>query len=135
MNANKTNQYKYSQINMDECIILWGVIVILLIGNIFIIRFFRKNESSQKSPARRIEYLKQKIEELKIQIEQQNEKFASLLTENEQLREALRENAGYVIERNNKDIQSLKKEISRLQKALDSSLPPELNKLFDDKLW
>lgn len=50
---------------MYECIILWGVIVILLIGNILLIRFFRKNESNQKSSAIRIEILKQKIEDLK----------------------------------------------------------------------
>lgn len=71
-------------------IILQGVVFILLVGYIFLIRFFKKNESNQRTSARLIDSMKLKCEELKLQIEQQNKEIASLLTENEQLKEALR---------------------------------------------
>lgn len=63
--------------------------------------------------------MKLESEKLKLQIEQKNIEKASLLTENEQLKETLRGDVGYVIERNVKEIQSLKEEIWRLQKAYD----------------
>lgn len=100
-------------------IILWGVIAILLVGYIFLIRFFKKNESNQKSFTKLTDSMKLESEKLKLQIEQKNIEKASLLTENEQLKETLRGDVGYVIERNVKEIQSLKEEIWRLQKAYD----------------
>ena len=61
-------------------IILQGVVFILLVGYIFLIRFFKKNESNQRTSARLIDSMKLKCEELKLQIEQQNKEIASLLT-------------------------------------------------------
>ena len=65
----------------------------------------------------------------------QNKEIASLLTENEQLKEALRGDAGYVIGRNNKEIRSLKEEIWQLQKANEESQSlhrsQEIDRLFD----
>lgn len=101
---------------MEE-IILWGVIYILLVGYIFLIRFF-KNEN-KKYTDKLIDSMKLKYERLKSQIVQQDIEKASLLTENEQLKEALGGGVGYIIERNNKEIRSLKEEIWRLQKAYD----------------
>lgn len=98
-------------------IILQGVVFILLVGYIFLIRFFKKNESNQRTSARLIDSMRLKCEGLKLQIEQQNKEIASLLTENEQLKEALSGDAGYVIGRNNKEIRSLKEEIWQLQKV------------------
>lgn len=118
-------------------IILQGVVFILLVGYIFLIRFFKKNESNQRTSARLIDSMKLKCEELKLQIEQQNKEIASLLTENEQLKEALRGDAGYVIGRNNKEIQSLKEEIWQLQKANEESQSLHFSQEFDrlvDKL-
>ena len=118
-------------------IILQGVVFILLVGYIFLIRFFKKNESNQRTSARLIDSMKLKCEELKLQIEQQNKEIASLLTENEQLKEALRGNAGYVIGRNNKEIQSLKEEIWQLQKVNEESQSLHFSQEFDrlvDKL-
>lgn len=118
-------------------IILQGVVFILLVGYIFLIRFFKKNESNQRTSARLIDSMKLKCEELKLQIEQQNKEIASLLTENEQLKEALRGGAGYVIGRNNKEIQSLKEEIWQLQKANEESQSLHFSQEFDrlvDKL-
>lgn len=64
-----------------------------------------------------------------------NKEIASLLTENEQLKEALRGDAGYVIGRNNKEIRSLKEEIWQLQKANEESQSlhrsQEIDRLFD----
>lgn len=119
-------------------IILQGVVFILLVGYIFLIRFFKKNESNQRTSARLIDSMKLKCEELKLQIEQQNKEIASLLTENEQLKEALRGDAGYVIGRNNKEIQSLKEEIWQLQKAYEESQSlhrsQEIDRLVDKLL-
>lgn len=118
-------------------IILQGVVFILLVGYIFLIRFFKKNESNQRTSAKLIDSMKLKCEELKLQIEQQNKEIASLLTENEQLKEALRGGAGYVIGRNNKEIQSLKEEIWQLQKANEESQSLHFSQEFDrlvDKL-
>lgn len=119
-------------------IILQGVVFILLVGYIFLIRFFKKNESNQRTSARLIDSMKLKCEELKLQIEQQNKEIASLLTENEQLKEALRGGAGYVIGRNNKEIQSLKEEIWQLQKANEESqslhISQEIDRLVDKLL-
>lgn len=119
-------------------IILQGVVFILLVGYIFLIRFFKKNESNQRTSARLIDSMKLKCEELKLQIEQQNKEIASLLTENEQLKEALRGDAGYVIGRNNKEIQSLKEEIWQLQKAYEESqslhISQEIDRLVDKLL-
>lgn len=119
-------------------IILQGVVFILLVGYIFLIRFFKKNESNQRTSARLIDSMKLKCEELKLQIEQQNKEIASLLTENEQLKEALRGAAGYVIGRNNKEIQSLKEEIWQLQKAYEESqslhISQEIDRLVDKLL-
>ena len=118
--------------------ILQGVVFILLVGYIFLIRFFKKNESNQRTSARLIDSMKLKCEELKLQIEQQNKEIASLLTENEQLKEALRGGAGYVIGRNNKEIQSLKEEIWQLQKANEESqslhISQEIDRLVDKLL-
>lgn len=119
-------------------IILQGVVFVLLVGYIFLIRFFKKNESNQRTSARLIDSMKLKCEELKIQIEQQNKEIASLLTENEQLKEALRGGAGYVIGRNNKEIQALKEEIWQLQKANEESQSlhrsQEIDRLVDKLL-
>lgn len=119
-------------------IILQGVVFILLVGYIFLIRFFKKNESNQRTSARLIDSMKLKCEELKLQIEQQNKEIASLLTENEQLKEALRGGAGYVIGRNNKENQSLKEEIWQLQKANEESQSlhrsQEIDRLVDKLL-
>lgn len=119
-------------------IILQGVVFVLLVGYIFLIRFFKKNESNQRTSARLIDSMKLKCEELKLQIEQQNKEIASLLTENEQLKEALRGGAGYVIGRNNKEIQSLKEEIWQLQKANEESqslhISQEIDRLVDKLL-
>ncbi len=115
-------------------IILQGVVFILLVGYIFLIRFFKKNESNQRTSARLIDSMKLKCEELKLQIERQNKEIASLLTENEQLKEG----AGYVIGRNNKEIQSLKEEIWQLQKAYEESqslhISQEIDRLVDKLL-
>lgn len=87
---------------------------------------------------RLIDSMKLKCEELKLQIERQNKEIASLLTENEQLKEALRGGAGYVIGRNNKEIQSLKEEIWQLQKAYEESqslhISQEIDRLVDKLL-
>lgn len=119
-------------------IILQGVVFILLVGYIFLIRFFKKNESNQRTSARLIDSMKLKCEELKLQIEQQNKEIASLLTENEQLKEALRGGAGYVIGRNNKEIQSLKEEIWQLQKVNEEAqslhISQEIDRLVDKLL-
>lgn len=116
-------------------IILQGVVFILLVGYIFLIRFFKKNKSNQRTSARLIDSMRLKYEGLKLQIEQQNKEIASLLTENEQLKEALRGDAGYVIGRNNKEIRSLKEEIWQLQKANEESQSlhrsQEIDRLFD----
>lgn len=116
-------------------IILQGVVFILLVGYIFLIRFFKKNKSNQRTSARLIDSMRLKCEGLKLQIEQQNKEIASLLTENEQLKEALRGDAGYVIGRNNKEIRSLKEEIWQLQKAYEESesfhRSQEIDRLFD----
>ena len=118
-------------------IILQGVVFILLVGYVFLIRFFKKNESNQRTSARLIDSMKLKCEELKLQIEQQNIEIASLLTENEQLKEALRGDAGYVIGRNNKEIRSLKEEIWQLQKVNEEIQSLHRSQEFDrlvDKL-
>lgn len=118
-------------------IILQGVVFILLVGYVFLIRFFKKNESNQRTSARLIDSMKLKCEELKLQIEQQNKEIASLLTENEQLKEALRGDAGYVIGRNNKEIRSLKEEIWQLQKVNEKIQSLHRSQEFDrlvDKL-
>ena len=118
-------------------IILQGVVFILLVGCVFLIRFLKKNESNQRTSARLIDSMKLKCEELKLQIEQQNKEIASLLTENEQLKEALRGDAGYVIGRNNKEIRSLKEEIWQLQKVNEEIQSLHRSQEFDrlvDKL-
>ena len=118
-------------------IILQGVVFIHLVGYVFLIRFFKKNESNQRTSARLIDSMKLKCEELKLQIEQQNKEIASLLTENEQLKEALRGDAGYVIGRNNKEIRSLKEEIWQLQKVNEEIQSLHRSQEFDrlvDKL-
>ena len=118
-------------------IILQGVVFILLVGYVFLIRFFKKNESNQRTSARLIDSMKLKCEELKLQIEQQNKEIASLLTENEQLKESLRGDAGYVIGRNNKEIRSLKEEIWQLQKVNEEIQSLHRSQEFDrlvDKL-
>ena len=118
-------------------IILQGVVFILLVGYVFLIRFFKKNESNQRTSARLIDSMKLKCEELKLQIEQQNKEIASLLTENEQLKEALRGDTGYVIGRNNKEIRSLKEEIWQLQKVNEEIQSLHRSQEFDrlvDKL-
>lgn len=102
-----------------EKVILWCVIFTLLIGYIILIRIFKNIQSKSNSPSQLINSMKLKCDSLKLHIEQQNEEIAFLLTENEQLKEALRGDVGYIIERNNKEIQSLKKEIVQLQKLYD----------------
>lgn len=94
-----------------EDIVLWGVILFLLVGYVFLIRAFKNVQSKPNSPDKLIDSMRLRCEGLKSQIEQQNEDIASLLTENEQLKEALRGNVGYIIERNNKEILSLKKKL------------------------
>lgn len=129
---------KLTKFGMKE-IILQGVIFILLVGYIFLIRFFKKNKSNQRTPVRLIDSMRLKCEGLKLQIEQQNKEIASLLTENEQLKEALRGDAGYVIERNNKEIRSLKEEIWQLQKVNEKSQSlhssQEFDRFVDKRLW
>lgn len=102
-----------------EKVILWCVIFTLLIGYIILIRIFKNIQSKSNSPSLLINSMKLKCDSLKLHIEQQNEDIAFLLTENEQLKEALRGDVGGIIERNNKEIQSLKKEIMQLQKLYD----------------
>lgn len=119
-----------------EDIVLWGVILFLLVGYVFLIRAFKNVQSKPNSPDKLIDSMRLRCDGLKSQIEQQNEDIASLLTENEQLKEALRGNVGYIIERNNKEILSLKKEIRELQKSYEElesfHSSQELNSFVDN---
>lgn len=81
-----------------EDIVLWGVILILLVGYVFLIRTFKNVQPKPNSPDKLIDSMRLRCKGLKLQIEQQNENIASLLTENEQLKEVLRGNIGYIIE-------------------------------------
>ena len=98
-------------------IVLWGVIVILMVGYIHLILYFNKKNNGQRYLAELVNSMKLENEKLKLQIEQNNTEKASLLTENEQFKEALRGDVGYVIERNLREIQALKEEIRQLRKA------------------
>lgn len=55
-------------------IILQGVVFILLVGYIFLIRFFKKNKSNQRTSAKLIDSMRLKCEGLKLQIEQQKQR-------------------------------------------------------------
>lgn len=51
-------------------IVLWGVIAILLVEYIFLIRFFKKKVSNQKSLTKLIDSMKLESEKLELKIEQ-----------------------------------------------------------------
>lgn len=97
--------------------VVWLIIYIVLFGCIVIIRFFRKKQQQHELLINKNNSLKLKCEQLKTHIKEQDIERASLLTENEQLKEALNGNVGYIIERNNKEIQLLKARIQQLENA------------------
>ena len=79
--------------------------------------------------------MKSRQKELLLNIEELNGMRAAILTENEQLKEALKGNAGYVIEKNNKEIQSLNKRIRSLEESIDeirsNHILFEMDRIFD----
>ena len=75
--------------------------------------------------------MKSRQKELLLNIEDLNGMRAAILTENEQLKEALKGNAGYVIEKNNKEIQSLNKRIRSLEESLNEAYAKAQTSIFD----
>ena len=75
--------------------------------------------------------MKSRQKELLLNIEELNGMRASILTENEQLKEALKGNAGYVIEKNNNEIQSLNKRIRSLEESIDEAYAKAQTSIFD----
>ena len=75
--------------------------------------------------------MKSRQKELLLNIEELNGMRAAILTENEQLKEALKGNAGYVIEKNNKEIQSLNKRIRNLEESIDEAYAKAQTSIFD----
>lgn len=75
--------------------------------------------------------MKSRQKELLLNIEELNGMRAAILTENEQLKEALKGNAGYVIEKNNKEIQSLNKRIRSLEESIDEAYAKAQTSIFD----
>ena len=80
-------------------IVLCSVIFILLIGYVVLFRHLKKNASKLRYYSEIIDSMKSRQKELLLNIEELNGMRAAILTENEQLKEALKGNAGYVIER------------------------------------
>ena len=75
--------------------------------------------------------MKSRQKELLLNIEELNGMRAAILTENEQLKEALKGNAGYVIEKNNNEIQSLNKRIRSLEESIDEAYAKAQTSIFD----
>ena len=75
--------------------------------------------------------MKSRQKELLLNIEELNGMRAAILTENEQLKEALKGNAGYVIEKNNNEIQSLNKRIRSLEESIEEAYAKAQTSIFD----
>ena len=112
-------------------IVLCSVIFILLIGYVVLFRHLKKNASKLRYYSVIIDSMKSRQKELLLNIEELNGMRAAILTENEQLKEALKGNAGYVIEKNNKEIQSLNKRIRNLEESIDEAYAKAQTSIFD----
>ncbi len=113
-------------------IVLCSVIFILLIGYVVLFRRLKKIASKLRYYSEIIDSMKSRHKELLLQIEKLNGIRAEILTENEQLKVALKGDAGYVIEKNNKEIQSLNKRIRSLEESSNeyvSFLESEIDRL------
>uniref|UniRef100_UPI0040298E28 hypothetical protein n=1 Tax=Candidatus Cryptobacteroides bacterium TaxID=3085639 RepID=UPI0040298E28 len=110
-------------------IVLCSVIFILLIGYVVLFRHLKKNASKLRYYSEIIDSMKSRQKELLLNIEELN--GMRVLTENEQLKEALKGNAGYVIEKNNKEIQSLNKRIRSLEESIDEAYAKAQTSIFD----
>jgi len=116
--ARVSNPTKFKLFDMKE-IVLWIAIFILLIGYVVLFRRLKKNASKLRYYSGIIDSMKSRQKELLLKIEELNGIRAEILTENEQLKEAMKGDAGYVIEMSNREIRSLNEKIRKLEESFD----------------